>query len=64
MVRINGKELDAAGMTVSQYLDGTDFDRRRIAIERNGQILPKAQYDETVLQDGDSLEVVSFVGGG
>ena len=64
MVKINGKELDAAGMTVSQYLDGTDFDRRRIAIERNGQILPKAQYDETVLQDGDSLEVVSFVGGG
>lgn len=64
MVRINGKELDAAGMTVSQYLDGTDYDRRRIAIERNGQILPKAQYDETILEDGDSIEVVSFVGGG
>ena len=64
MVRINGKELDAAGMTVSQYLDGTDFDRRRIAIERNGQILPKAQYDATILEDGDSIEVVSFVGGG
>ena len=64
MVRINGKELDAAGMTVSQYLDGTDYDRRRIAIERNGQILPKAQYDETILEDGDSIEVVSLVGGG
>ena len=64
MVRINGKELDAAGMTVSQYLDRTDYDRRRIAIERNGQILPKAQYDETILEDGDSIEVVSSVGGG
>ena len=64
MVRINGKELDAAGMTVSQYLDRTDYDRRRIAIEINGQILPKAQYDETILEDGDSIEVVSFVGGG
>ena len=51
-------------MTVSQYLDGTNYDRRRIAIERNGQILPKAKYDQTVLEDGDSLEVVSFVGGG
>ena len=64
MVKINGKELDAAGMTVSQYLYGTNYDRRRIAIERNGQILPKAKYDQTVLEDGDSLEVVSFVGGG
>ena len=64
MVKINGKELDAAVMTVSQYLDGTNYDRRRIAIERNGQILPKAKYDQTVLEDGDSLEVVSFVGGG
>ncbi|MDD6647172.1 MAG: sulfur carrier protein ThiS [Lentihominibacter sp.] len=64
MVKINGKEYDAAGITVSAYLDGTDYDRRRIAIERNGQILPKARYDETVLEDGDIIEVVSFVGGG
>ena len=34
------------------------------AVERNGDIVPKAQYDETVLKDGDSVEVVSFVGGG
>ena len=33
MVKINGKELDASGMTVSQYLDETNYDRRRIAID-------------------------------
>ena len=35
-----------------------------IAVERNGDIVFKSQYAETVLKDGDSLEIVSFVGGG
>ena len=35
-----------------------------IAIEKNGEIAPKAKYGETLLAEGDSLEVVSFVGGG
>ena len=64
MVKINGTELDAAGKTVAQYLEATDYNRSRIAVERNGEIVPKSQYDSTVLQDGDVVEVVSFVGGG
>ena len=51
-------------MTLSAYLDTTEYDPGRIAVERNGDIVPKARYKDTVLQDGDSLEVVSFVGGG
>ena len=58
------KELDIAGKTIAEYLATTNYDMKRIAVERNGDIVPKAQYGETVLQDGDSLEVVSFVGGG
>ena len=64
MVRINGEELNVAGKTVAEYLATTSYDPRRIAVERNGDIVPKAQYGETVLKDGDSVEVVSFVGGG
>lgn len=64
MVKVNGKELDLAGKTVEEYLEGTDYDRKRIAVERNGEIVPRAQYGVTVLSEGDSLEVVSFVGGG
>ncbi|MCI8610761.1 MAG: sulfur carrier protein ThiS [Clostridiales bacterium] len=64
MVRVNGIDLELAGMTLSAYLATTDYDPGRIAVERNGNIVPKARYGETVLQDGDSLEVVSFVGGG
>lgn len=64
MVKINGIELDAAGKTVAEYLATTSYSPERVAVERNGTIVPKAEYDKTVLADGDSVEVVSFVGGG
>ena len=64
MVKINGTEYDAAGKTIAEYLETTDYNPLRIAVERNGEIVPKATYAETVLQDGDSVEIVNFVGGG
>ena len=64
MVKINGVQMDIAGNTLAQYLATTNYDPIRIAVERNGEIVPKVQYEQTVLEDGDSLEVVSFVGGG
>lgn len=64
MVKINGTELKVAGRTVAEYLAANGFDVKRVAVELNGDILPKAQYDSTVLHDGDNVEVVSFVGGG
>ena len=64
MVKVNGTELDIAGKTLSDYLATTNYDPKRIAIERNGDIVFKSKYGVTVLEDGDSLEIVSFVGGG
>ncbi len=64
MVRINGEERNVAGKTLSEYLATTSYDPKRIAVERNGDIVPKAQYGETILTDGDCIEIVSFVGGG
>lgn len=64
MVKVNGAELDIAGKTVAQYLSTTNYDPKRIAVERNGDIVFKSQYEATILQDGDSVEIVSFVGGG
>lgn len=64
MVKINGETIDIAGKTLAEYLASTKYDSARIAVERNGEIVPKAKYDETVLQDGDVIEVVNFVGGG
>lgn len=64
MVKINGKELAVAGMTIGAFLEKEGYDMKRIAVERNGAIVPKAEYDSAILEDGDSVEVVSFVGGG
>ena len=64
MVKVNGENLDIAGRSLADYLATTPYDPGRIAVERNGDIVPKAQYEGTLLQDGDSIEVVSFVGGG
>lgn len=64
MVKINGIAIDADGQTLAQYLSTTNYDPKRIAVERNNDIVPKSQYDVTVLYDGDIVEVVSFVGGG
>lgn len=64
MVKINGEYKDVVGTSISDYLAESGYDSKRVAVERNGEILPKAQYDSTILHDEDCIEIVSFVGGG
>lgn len=64
MVKINGNLLDIAGETLLKYLGEKGYNAIRVAVEINGAIIPKTEYANTVLKDGDSVEVVSFVGGG
>ena len=64
MVRINGEDKAAAGTTVAAYLAEAGYNAARVVVERNGEILPKTQYAETVLREGDSVEIVCFMGGG
>lgn len=64
MVTINGEQVNADGMTVSQYLAREKLAPERVAVMLGNDILPKSRYDSTVLSDGDELEVVGFVGGG
>ena len=64
MVKINGEKLNIAGETVAFYLASEGYDEKRVAVEVNGNIVPKKKYNETVIQDGDNIEIVSFVGGG
>ena len=64
MVKINGELFDVAGISVKAYLLDSGYDLMRVAVELNGEILPKSQYENTYLNDDDSVEVVSFVGGG
>ncbi|SFW34033.1 sulfur carrier protein ThiS [Ruminococcus flavefaciens] len=64
MVKINGELLDKDGKTVTEMLADMDISGQRVAVELNEEIVPKAKYGETVLKDGDKVEVVRFVGGG
>lgn len=64
MIKINGNEFDYARRSVQEVITELGYDKSRIAVERNEMIVPKASYEETILEDGDIVEVVSFVGGG
>lgn len=64
MIQVNGKAADAAGMTLMEYLTKNGYQPKRIAVECNEEIVPRAAYAEKILADGDVLEIVSFVGGG
>lgn len=54
----------AAPLTVAGLLDHLGLDRRKVAVERNEEIVPRSLYETTDLLDGDQLEVVHFIGGG
>ena len=64
MVYINGKEYDYVNANLSDVLEELEYESVRIAVEINEEIIPKATYGETIIKDGDVVEVVSFVGGG
>lgn len=55
---------DCAGQTIASYLKEAGYDTSRVAVEVNGEIVPKRSFGETAMKDGDSVEVVGFVGGG
>ena len=64
MVKINGKEYEVGGMTLLEYLKMKRYDPTIIAVERNEEIVPKAKYETTILEENDVIEIVRFVGGG
>lgn len=64
-VTVNGQTREVPpGTTLAELVKQLNVRTDRIAAERNLKVVPKAQYEATVLQEGDKLEVVSFVGGG
>ena len=63
-ITINGAAASIDPLSVQDYLLQLGIDPRRVAVELNREILPKLAYPGTTLKDGDSLEIVHFVGGG
>jgi sulfur carrier protein len=64
-LQINGDEKNFAdGLTLAGLIAQLDMKADRVAVELNREIVSRAQWSETTLQDGDRLEIVHFVGGG
>ncbi|WP_294352643.1 sulfur carrier protein ThiS [uncultured Clostridium sp.] len=65
MIKVNGVSLNnISGLALETYLLNEGYTISRVAVELNGNIVPKSLYEKTILKEGDILEVVSFVGGG
>jgi sulfur carrier protein len=61
---VNGDEREVDAGSVAALVEGLGLDLRKVAVERNLQIVPRSQYLATALSDGDRIEIVHFIGGG
>ncbi len=64
-LQVNGQALQVnAPITAAQLIEHLDLSGKRVALERNGEIIPKGLLKQQGLEDGDLLEIVVAVGGG
>ncbi len=63
-VSVNGQIEEIEAQSLDSFLDSKLLLGRRIAVELNGEIVPKSQLSSVMLVDGDVLEIVSAIGGG
>ena len=61
---VNGVETARTAGTLAEFLAAAGYDISRVAVEKNGIIVPRGKFESEVLNDNDKLEVVHFVGGG
>lgn len=64
-ITLNGADHAVlSGETVAGLLAALGLPARKVAVERNEEIVPRSVYETTVLQPGDAIEIVHFIGGG
>jgi thiamine biosynthesis protein ThiS len=64
-ITLNGDAYEVSGpVSVTALLELLAIDRRRVAVEHNLVILKRTAFDETIVREGDNIEIVNFVGGG
>ena len=64
MVKINGQPAEAVEKTVAQIVTEQGLNVQRVAVELNGDIVKRSDFDKVVVKEDDSMEIVNFVGGG
>ena len=65
VITLNGDRFELhQPLTIAELLARLDIDSRRVAVEHNLSIVKRPAYTETLVGDGDTVEIVNFVGGG
>jgi sulfur carrier protein len=63
-IYVNGESRSVSVSSIKELLESLEIDAKRVAVELNMEILPKADYITRSIADGDKIEIVHFVGGG
>jgi sulfur carrier protein len=64
-ITLNGEPFELSGpLTVTELLSHLEIDARRVAVEHNITVLKRTAFDDTLVREGDQVEIVNFVGGG
>jgi len=64
-IRLNGNDREVpAGTSIAQLLQLAGHAERRVAVERNGEIVPRSLHASSIVEPGDQFEIVQAIGGG
>jgi sulfur carrier protein len=63
-VKVNGSEMNVKAKTIAELLQELEINPKRVVVEVNLEIIKRDKFSEYKIKDGDSIEIVNFVGGG
>jgi sulfur carrier protein len=64
-MKVNGKEVEfQKGLNLEEFLENNNYDITKVVVECNGEIIPKDSYQNHILDDKNTYEIVVFVAGG
>ena len=63
-IQVNGDTREVTARTILELVEALELDVRKVAVERNLEIVPRSLHATTALAEGDRIELVQFVGGG
>ena len=63
-LKLNGKEVETSAKTLSELIKEKNIPQTKVAVEVDGQVIPKSQLDNYILKEHSAVEIITFVGGG
>lgn len=63
-IRVNGSEMDVKATTIAELLQELEINPQRVVVEVNLEIVKRDKFNDCKIKEGDSIEIVNFVGGG